>query len=147
MNNKIGSNNATIFPQPSSGTIPPDNQRGEQTAQGISVVPPEQVSPLLAFPNELLFEIANYLPFNDFNQLALTNRRLATVFNTEERLKKLSDKYYGSASDAYRKIIQNREIPAVPNNEIDDPLLRLAYQRITNNGYLASLGSHVWPLL
>ena len=108
MNNRIASNNVTISPQYASGTTPPDNLRGEKTAQGISVVPPEQVSPLLALPNELLVEIANYLPFVDFNRLALTSRRLTTLFNTEERLKKLSNEYYDSASDAYRKIIQNR---------------------------------------
>ena len=141
MNSQIASNSAAISPQHPGGTTPPDNQREEKTAQGISVVPPEQVSPLLVLPNELLFEIANYLPFNDFNRLALTNRRLATVFNTEERLKKLADEYYGSASDDYRKIIQNRAIPAVPNHKIRDRLLELAYLRYTSNKYLASQGS------
>ena len=142
MNNKIDIDNATIFLQHPSGINPPDNQRGEKTGQVISVVSPEQVSSLLALPDELLVKIAEDLPFVEYRSLNLTCRRLNTLFNTEERLKKLANEYYGSASDAYRKIIQNRQIPAVPNNEINDSLLRLAYHRRVSNAYLASLVSN-----
>ncbi|WP_257264686.1 F-box protein [Endozoicomonas sp. ONNA2] len=69
---------------------------GEKTTQGISVIPPEQVSPLMSLPNELLVKIAGYLPFADFRNLDLTNRRLSTLFNTEVRLKILAFRYYAS---------------------------------------------------
>ncbi|WP_257265016.1 F-box protein, partial [Endozoicomonas sp. ONNA2] len=72
MNNEIGNNIGTISPQLPIGTIPSDRPTEEKTAQGISVIPPEQVSPLLALPNELLAKIARYLPFADFRSLDLT---------------------------------------------------------------------------
>ena len=119
-------------------TKPFNIQPWEKTAHGITVVPPEQVSPLLAMPNEILVEIANYLPFVDFCRFSVTSRRLSTTFNTWDRLKKLSDEYYGSAAGAYRKLIANTRIPAVPGNDINDSLLRLAYFRWISNAYLAS---------
>ena len=125
----------TVFPLHSPGTNLPAIKR-KKTAQGICVVPTEQVSPLLVLPNELLVEIASYLTFTEFCRLAITSRRLTTIFNTEAKLKKLADQYYGSASAAYRKIIANRNIPAVPGKDIKVPLLRLAYQRRVSNNFL-----------
>ena len=117
---------------------PSYNQAEEKTAQGVSVA---QASPLLALPNELLLEISSYLSLIERTPLALTSKRLNAVFNTEERLKALCDRYYGppDAAEIYRKNIANREIPAVPHHDISDPLLRLAYHRYVSNKYLASL--------
>ncbi|WP_257264688.1 F-box protein, partial [Endozoicomonas sp. ONNA2] len=64
--------NAKVATHHYGGINPPDNQQGKKTVQGISVIPPEQVSPLLALPNELLAKIARYLPFADFRSLDLT---------------------------------------------------------------------------
>ena len=124
--------------------LPSGNLIEEKTAQGVSVVPPEQVSPLLVLPNELLVYIADHLSFADLGRLATTSKRLITLFNTEERLKKLSVQYYGSVTDAYRKIIENSEIPSVPYHEIEDPLLRLTYLRYLSSKYLSSLGNNTW---
>ena len=44
------------------------------------------------------------------------------------------------------KALKTGDIPAVPNHEIDDPLLRLAYHRFTSNKYLISLGSNTQQL-
>lgn len=117
------------------------NQSEEKTVQRISAVP--QASPLLALPNEILLKISSYLSFVECTQLALASRRLCAVFNTEERLKILSDHYYGpqSVGKISGKNITNREIPAVPEHEISNPLLRLAYHRYVSNKYLASLGT------
>ena len=126
-----------------SSEKPSDHQAGEHnTAPEASVVPKEEVPSLLALPDELLVKIANDLPLEGIRCLTLTSRRLSTLFNTEEKLKILSGRYNGSASEAYRKNIENRKIPAVPNNDINDPLLRLAYHRIESNKYLISLGSN-----
>ena len=140
----MDTNTSTVSPLHLIRTSPSGIQTGNKTAQKISVIPTEQVSPLLVLPNELLVYITNYLPFVDFCRLALASRRLTILFNTEDRLKKLSDQYYGCASKAYRKIIANRNIPAVPGNNIKDPLLRLTYHRRVSNEYLASLESNVW---
>ena len=117
------------------------NQSEEKTVQGISAVP--QASPLLALPNEVLLKISSYLSFVECTHLALASSRLCAVFNTEARLKILSDHYYGpqSAGKMARTNITNREIPAVPEHEISNPLLRLAYHRYVSNKYLASLGT------
>ena len=124
-------------PENSSG-----NQAGEKTAEGVLVVPQEEVSPLMALPNELLLKVANNLHLDDIRRLALTNRRLSIIFNTEEKLKILSGRYFGTAVEAYRKNIEHRSIPPVPNLEIDAPLLRLAYHRFESNKCLTSLGSN-----
>ena len=100
------------------------------------MVPLKQVSPLLALPDKMLTQIADSLTFVEFHRLASTSSRLLTLFNTEEKLTKLSAQYYGPASDAYRKTIENRDIPAVPDHDIEDPLLRLAYLRYVSNNYL-----------
>ncbi|WBA80140.1 F-box/WD40 repeat-containing protein [Endozoicomonas sp. GU-1] len=142
MNNKIEiGDNANCSLHSCGRTSPCHNQAGEKTSERVSVVPPEQVSPLLALPDELLVKIADYLSFVDWRSLDLTSRRLNTLFNTEERLKILFVRYYGSPSEAYRKIIENRGIPAVPHNEIKNPFLRLACGRYLSNNYLASLGN------
>ena len=123
-----------------------NKRTGENTAPRVSIVPEADVSPLLALPTELLLKITNYLPLRDISRLASTNTKLSTTLNTEEKLQILSARYYGSASEAYRKSIENKEIPAVPNHEIDDPLLRLAYHRVTSNKHLISLGSNTQQL-
>lgn len=117
------------------------NQAEEKTVQGAAALP--HTSPLLALPNEALLKISSYLSFVECTHLALTSRRLCAVFNTEERLKILSDHYYGAQSVGKMsgKNITNREIPAVPGHEISNPLLRLAYHRYVSNKYLASLGT------
>ena len=117
-----------------------NDSTSETTTLAISVIPPEQVSPLLALPNELLAKIAEYLPFTDFRSLDLTCRRLNTLFNTEERLKILVAQYYGSAAEAYRNIINKWDIPAVPTRQIYDSLALLALRRYQSNLYLASRG-------
>ena len=111
----------------------------EKTAQGLSVV--AHTSPLLALPNELLLEISSCLSLAERTPLALTSKRLNAVSTTEERLKALCKRYYGppDAAEICRKNIANREIPAVPQYDISDPLLRLAYHRYVSNKYLASL--------
>ena len=123
------------------GIDPSSNQSRKKTVQGISAVP--QASPLLALPNEVLLKISSYLSFVECTHLALASRRLCAVFNTKERLKILSDHYYGSQSvgKISGKNITNREIPAVPEHEISNPLLRLAYHRYVSNKHLASLGT------
>ena len=121
---------------------PSGNPAGEKTAEGISVVPREEVSPLVALPDELLLNITNYLPLDDIRRLALTNRRLSGIFNTEEKLEIISGRLFGTAVEAYRKNIEHRAIPPVPNLEINDPLLRLAYHRVESNTYLSALGSN-----
>ena len=61
-----------------------DNQAGENnTAPEVSVVPKEEVSPLLALPDELLLKVANHLSLSGIRSLALTNRRLSTLLNTK----------------------------------------------------------------
>ena len=123
------------------------NKRAEEnTAPRVSIVPETDVSPLLTLPTELLLKIANDLPLRDISRLASINIKLSTTLNTEEKLTILSDRYYGYASEAYRKSIENMKIPAVPNHEIDDPLLRLAYHRVTSNKHLISLGSNAEQL-
>ncbi|UYM16864.1 F-box/WD repeat-containing protein [Endozoicomonas euniceicola] len=101
----------------------------------------QEVSPFEVLPTEILLKIAEGLPLHDVNNWALTNKNFSTLFNTQTKLKILSDRYYGSAAEAYREIIKNGDVPAVPNSEIDDPLLRLAYQRYKSNKYLTSLGN------
>ncbi|MBO9480371.1 hypothetical protein [Salinisphaera sp. G21_0] len=50
-------------------TNPPDPQTGEKTTKGVSIVPPQQMSPLQALPDEILVEIADYLPVVDIRCL------------------------------------------------------------------------------
>ena len=123
-----------------------NKRAGENTAPRVSIVPEADVSPLLTLPDELLLNITKYLPLRDISRLASTNTKFSTTLNTEEKLRILSDRYYGSASEAYRKSIESREIPAVPNHEIDNPLRRLIYHRVTSNKYLNSLGSNTQQL-
>ncbi|UYM16866.1 WD40 repeat domain-containing protein [Endozoicomonas euniceicola] len=111
-------------------TNPSANQKG-----GLSLV---------NLPIEILFEIAKGLSWRDINSWSLTAKSFFAVFytfNIKEKLTKISCHYYGSAEEAYREIIKNMDLPAVPNSEIDDPLLRLAYQRYKSNKYLTSLGN------
>ncbi|UYM16891.1 WD40 repeat domain-containing protein [Endozoicomonas euniceicola] len=122
-------------------TNPSANQAEEKTAEDVSVNPLKEVSTLQTLPPEILFEIAKGLSWRDVNRWSLTAKHFFTVFNKKEKLKKLSCHYYGSAEEAYREIIKNMDVPAVPNSEIADPLLRLAYRRIASNKYLTSLGS------
>ncbi len=96
----------------------------------------------MALPDELLLRVAKDLPLDDIGRLALTNRRLSKIFNTEEKLKIISGRYFGTAVETYRKNIEHRAIPPVPNLEINDPLSRLAYHRVESNKYLTSLGSN-----
>ncbi|UYM16886.1 WD40 repeat domain-containing protein [Endozoicomonas euniceicola] len=117
------------------------NQAEEKTEKGVSVSPLREVSPLEVLPPEILLKIADGLSWRDVNRWSLTAKHFFTVFNKKEKLKKLSCHYYGSAEEAYREIIKNMDVPAVPNSEIADPLLRLAYRRIASNKYLTSLGS------
>ncbi|UYM16877.1 WD40 repeat domain-containing protein [Endozoicomonas euniceicola] len=120
------------------------NQAEEKTVEDVSVGSLKEVSPLEVLPPEILFEIAKGLSWRDVNNWSLAAKRFFEVFytfNIKEKLTKLSHQYYGSAEEAYRKMIKNMNIPAVPNSEIDDPLLRLAYQRYKSNKYLTSLGS------
>ena len=124
-------------PENSSG-----NQAGEKTAKGVSVVPQGEVFPLMDLPDELLLSVAKNLPLDDIRSLALTSRQLSRIFNTEEKLKIISGRYFGTAVEAHRKNIEHWDIPPVPNLEIEDPLLRLAYHRVESNNYLASLGSN-----
>ncbi|WP_257266543.1 F-box protein [Endozoicomonas sp. ONNA2] len=90
MNNNICTN-AIALTHPHRGINPSDNHTKENTAQGISVVSPQEVSPLLALPNEILVKIADGLTSSDLRSLNLTSRRLHTVFNTEEHLKILAN--------------------------------------------------------
>ncbi|UYM16898.1 WD40 repeat domain-containing protein [Endozoicomonas euniceicola] len=122
------------------------NQAEEKTVEDVSVGSLKEVSPLEVLPPEILFEIAKGLSWRDVNNWSLAAKRFFEVFytfNMKEKLTKLSHQYYGSAAKAhrYRKMIKNMDIPAVPNSEIDDPLLRLAYRRTASNKYLTSLGS------
>ncbi|UYM16888.1 WD40 repeat domain-containing protein [Endozoicomonas euniceicola] len=120
------------------------NQAEEKTVEDASVNPLKKVLTLQTLPPEILFEIAKGLSWRDVNRWSLAAKRFFEVFytfNIKEKLTKLSHQYYGSAAKAYRKMIKNMDIPAVPNSEIDDPLLRLAYQRYKSNKYLTSLGS------
>ncbi|WP_257263326.1 F-box/WD40 repeat-containing protein [Endozoicomonas sp. ONNA2] len=138
----MNTNTATVSSLYPIDTNPSGIHAGKKMVEGISVVEPEQVSPLLALPNELLFEIANYLPFGAFCRLSITSRRLSIVFNTKERLKKLADHYYGPAAAAYRATNENRIIPAVPSHDINDRLSCFAYFRWISNQYLALLGNN-----
>ncbi|UYM16875.1 F-box/WD repeat-containing protein [Endozoicomonas euniceicola] len=122
-------------------TNPSANQAEEKTAEDVSVNPLKEVSPLEVLPPEILLKIAKGLPLHDVNNWALTNKNFSTLFNTQTKLKILSDRYYGSAAEAYREIIKNMDVPAVPNIETADPLLRLAYHRFANNKHLTSLGN------
>ncbi|UYM16896.1 WD40 repeat domain-containing protein [Endozoicomonas euniceicola] len=125
-------------------TNPSANQAEEKTAEDVSVNPLKKVSTLQTLPPEILFEIAKGLSWRDVNRWSLAAKRFFEVFytfNIKEKLTKLSHQYYGSAEEAYRERIKNMDLPAVPNSEIDDPLLRLAYQRYKSNKYLTSLGS------
>ncbi|UYM16860.1 WD40 repeat domain-containing protein [Endozoicomonas euniceicola] len=122
-------------------STPSGNQAEEKTTNDVSVNPLKEVPTLQTLPPEILLEIAKGLSWHDVNRWSLTAKRFFTALNIEEKLKKLSDQYYGSALEAYRKIIKNSDVPAVPNNAIDDPLLRLAYHRATSNKYLTSLGN------
>ncbi|UYM16869.1 WD40 repeat domain-containing protein [Endozoicomonas euniceicola] len=117
------------------------NQAEEKTVEDVSVGSLKEVSPLEVLPPEILLKIADGLSWRDVNRWSLTAKHFFTVFNKKEKLKKLSCHYYGSAEEAYREIIKNMDVPAVPNSEIADPLLRLAYRRIASNKYLTSLGS------
>ncbi|UYM16856.1 F-box/WD repeat-containing protein [Endozoicomonas euniceicola] len=120
------------------------NQAEEKTAKGISVGLQEGGLSLVNLPIVILFEIAKGLSWRDVNRWSLAAKRFFEVFytfNIKEKLTKLSHQYYGSAEEAYRERIKNMDLPAVPNSEIDDPLLRLAYRRIASNKYLTSLGS------
>ncbi|UYM16885.1 WD40 repeat domain-containing protein [Endozoicomonas euniceicola] len=120
------------------------NQAEEKTAEDVSVNTLKEVSTLQTLPPEILFEIAKGLSWRDVNNWSLAAKRFFEVFytfNIKEKLTKLSHQYYGSAAKAYRKMIKNMDIPAVPNSEIDDPLLRLAYRRTASNKYLTSLGN------
>ena len=123
-----------------------NKRAGENTAPRVSIVPEADVSSLLTLPTELLLNITKDLPLRDISRLASINTELSTTLNTEEKLTILSARYYGHASEAYRKSIENKKIPAVPNHEIDDPLLRLAYHRVTSNKHLISLGSNTEQL-
>ena len=139
--NNIGSNVDFLAQPPRSSTLG-DNPPGKNTTHSVSVVPQEQVSPLLTLPNELLFSIASYLTGAEFISLGLTCRRLNIIFSTEEQLKILSVRYYGSAAGAYREIIENLDIPAIRYLEIKDPLLRLTRYRHTNTEFLITLGGN-----
>ncbi|UYM16879.1 WD40 repeat domain-containing protein [Endozoicomonas euniceicola] len=101
----------------------------------------QEVSPFEVLPTEILLKIAEGLSWRDVNSWSLINKNFLNRLNTQMKLKILSDRYYGSAAEAYREIIKNMDVPAVPNIETADPLLRLAYHRFANNKHLTSLGN------
>ncbi|UYM16874.1 WD40 repeat domain-containing protein [Endozoicomonas euniceicola] len=101
----------------------------------------QEVSPFEVLPTEILLKIAEGLSWRDVNSWSLINKNFLNRLNTQMKLKILSDRYYGSAAKGYRKVIKNGDVPAVPNSEIDDPLLRLACHRFASNRYLTSLGN------
>ncbi|UYM16880.1 WD40 repeat domain-containing protein [Endozoicomonas euniceicola] len=101
----------------------------------------QEVSPFEVLPTEILLKIAEGLSWRDVNRWSLINKNFLNRLNTQIKPKILFDQYYGSAAKAYRKVIKNGDVPAVPNSEIDDPLLRLACHRFASNRYLTSLGN------
>ena len=70
-------NNTPVSAHTHSPTTPSGNQAGEKIAEGVSVVPQEEVQKFLQdLPSELLVKITNYLPLNDLLACTRTCRRV-----------------------------------------------------------------------
>ena len=70
-------NNTPVSAHTHSPTTPSGNQAGEKIAEGVSVVPQEEVQKFLQdLPSELLVKITNYLPLNDLLAYTRTCRRV-----------------------------------------------------------------------
>ncbi|WP_330927144.1 WD40 repeat domain-containing protein [Candidatus Sororendozoicomonas aggregata] len=59
-----------------------------------------------------------------------------------EKLRILSNQYYGANPEAYKKSMEQFKIPSIPGSDISDPLLQMAFYRNQSNEYLKSLGEN-----
>ena len=95
-----------------------------------------------SLPNELKLKIAAYLPLCAVNELAKTCKTFNELLDLKEKLKILSEQYYGPGSEryqSYKKAVKNIDIAPIQGLSPDDALLTLAYRRFESNQYLASL--------
>ncbi|MDD7804677.1 MAG: WD40 repeat domain-containing protein [Endozoicomonas sp. (ex Botrylloides leachii)] len=127
-----------------NSTLPHSNLNNILTGSESTARPSEQIqnnqlaNPLDSLPNKSILSIAQLPIFEELTQLSNIGEILDNLLNVNEKLKVLSEKYYGANKNAYRKSIEHMEIPPVPGYDIDDALSRLAYHRWKSNKYLQS---------
>ncbi|MGB0359862.1 MAG: F-box/WD repeat-containing protein [Endozoicomonas sp.] len=128
-----------------------DNRPLEGTYKSHSVTPMPNTRSLLDLPPEMLIEIAKKMSMPDIARLSSVNRKAYIILSTEEKLRILSTRLYGTTSQKLLLLekIDNKRlggrdtIPPVPYHEIKSSLLRHTYHdyfRAESNKYLTSLG-------